>query len=76
MSNTTTLIQLKPEVIEMIKKSLPAKNRLQFELGKSYLTIQRWLKENSTNLTTGNALKIIGEELNISNNELLTETAA
>lgn len=73
MANAINQIQLRPEVIEEIKKNLSVKNRLQFELHKSYLTIQRWLNEKSSNLTTAHALKIISEELEKSPNELLTE---
>jgi hypothetical protein len=72
MATATNLIQLKPSVIEEIKKNLSAKNRLQFELHKSYLTIQRWLNENSSNLTTATALKIISEELGCKIDDLLT----
>lgn len=70
---TANIIQLRPEIIEAVKKSLSAKNRLQYDLNISYLTLQRWLKENSENLTKATALKIIGEELNKTNDELLTD---
>lgn len=63
--------RLNETAIEAVKKSLAAKNRLQFELNKSYLTIQRWLKDNSPNLAKGRALKIISEETGIDQNDLL-----
>lgn len=76
MAITTNDVQLKPEIINEIKKSLSTKNRLQHELGKSFLTIQRWLKENSSKLTEFKALKIISEELGHPIDDLLTEVTA
>jgi len=70
MTGTMT-IRLTNDAIEAVKKSLPAKNRLQFELQKSYLTIQRWLKENNPALTTAHALKIISEETGMDQSDLL-----
>ncbi|WP_158993411.1 hypothetical protein [Mucilaginibacter sp. L196] len=69
----TTIIKLKPEVIEAVKKGLDVKNRLQFELKISYLTLQRWLNTNDDKLTRAQVLQIISEELSISKEELLTE---
>lgn len=68
---TTTTIQLTETAIEAVKKSLPAKNRLQYELQKSYMTIQRWLNENNSNLTTAHALKIIEEETGLNQSQIL-----
>lgn len=67
---------LSAEAIEAVKKSLPAKNRLQSELEKSYLTVQRWLKENNTKLTTAHAMKIISEETGIPYENLLSEPSS
>ena len=67
----TTEIRLKSEIIGNIKRSLECKNRLQFELGISYLTLQRWLNGNSEKLTTAHALNIISEVLNIPKDDLL-----
>jgi hypothetical protein len=69
----TTIIKLKPEIIELIKKGLEVKNRLQFELAISYLTLQRWLNTNHEKLTQEKVLRIISEELNIPKDELLTD---
>lgn len=69
----TTEIKLKPEIIESVKKGLEVKNRLQYELGISYLTLQRWLNTNDGKLTQAKVLKIISEELNISKDDLLIE---
>lgn len=66
-----TTIQLTKTAIGAVKKSLVAKNRLQFELGKSYQTIQRWLADNDINLTTAQALMIISESTGIPQDDLL-----
>lgn len=68
----TNTIRLTDTAIEAVKKNLSAKNRLQFELEISFMTIQRWLKENNTKLTTAHALKIISEETGISQSDLLS----
>lgn len=67
----TNTIRLTDTAIEAVKKNLSAKNRLQFELEISFMTIQRWLKENNTKLTTAHALKIISEETGIPQSDLL-----
>lgn len=66
-------IRLTDTAIEAVKKSLDAKNRLQYELRISYLTVQRWLKENDPKLTTAHALKIISEETGLNGPNLLQE---
>lgn len=73
MNTEVQIAKLSNKGIEAVKKSLPAKNRLQYELGKSYLTIQRWLKSNSANLTTAHSLQIISEETGIPQQELLEQ---
>lgn len=69
----TTTIKVKPEIIEAIKKSLKIKNRLQFELNISYLTLQRWLTNNDDKLTQAQVLQIVSEEIGVSKDDLLTE---
>lgn len=71
-----TTIQLTKEAIEAVKKSLVAKNRLQFELKKSYPTIQKWLAENNIHLTTAQALTIISESTGIAKDDLLESVPA
>lgn len=68
----TTKIGPSEAAIEAVKKSLPAKNRLQFELGISYLTLQRWLNDRNPKLTTAHSMKIISEETGLSQQELLS----
>lgn len=67
-----TEVKMKPEVVEAIKKGLLVKNRLQLELGISYLTLQRWLKGNNDKLTQAKVLNIVSDELGIDKNQLLT----
>lgn len=69
----TTTIKLRAEVIEAIKKGLSVKNRLQYELNISYLTLQRWLNNNDDKLTLPKCLQIIADELGIDKDELLTQ---
>lgn len=73
MRTPTIEMRLKPEIIEKIKKSKATKARLALELNKSFLTIQRWLKANSVELTKIRALTIVSQELNCPINELATE---
>lgn len=70
---TITTVRLKGDAVELVKKSLKTKNRLQFELRISYLTLQRWLKANDSKLTGAHSLKIISEETGISQPDLLEE---
>jgi len=76
MATATNMIQLRPEVISNIKKSLQFRNALQYGLNISSQTLQRWLVSNSSNLTTATALKIISEELGCRPEDLLNEVAA
>ncbi len=71
----TIEIKLKPETIAEIRKNKDLKNRLIFELGISPSTLARLLDGNSDRLTTATALKIIGDELGRTNDELLTQEA-
>lgn len=69
----TTEIKLKPEIITLIRANLNLKNLLQLGLSISSSTLTRYLDNNSDKLTTATALKIIGQELALSNDELLSE---
>lgn len=72
----TIQIKLKPEIISEIRTNQDLKNRLQLEMKISNSTLYRLLNKNSNVLTTATALKIIGQELVKTNEELLTETEA
>lgn len=70
---TTTDIRLKPEIIQQIRDNQGLRNRLQLEMKISHTTLYRLLGNNSERLTTAMTLKTISEELNIVNDDLLTE---
>lgn len=67
-----TEVKMRTEVVEAIKKDLTVKNRLQFELKISYLTLQRWLKGNDDKLTQAKVLNIVSDQLGIEKDQLLT----
>ncbi len=61
-----------------LKKNRKAINRLANEMGENALhtyTVERWIDDNKKNgpLTTVTALKIIQEELKLTQEEILTE---
>ena len=60
----------------LIKKNTRLKNRLALALDCSGFTIERWLKDNSDNLTKAIALEIIAEELELPMDEVLDRMAA
>lgn len=67
-------MKIKANILEQIANSNQLKARLQGELNKSPFTIHKWIKDNDDNLTKASALKIIGEELGLTNDEILEET--
>lgn len=67
-------MKIKANILEQIAESNKLKGRLQGELNKSSFTILKWIRENDDNLTKASALKIIGEELGLTNDEILEET--
>lgn len=64
--------RLTEDVLELVKNSQDARNRLQYHLKKSAPTINRWLKTNSERLTTADSLDIISEEIKIPKENLLS----
>jgi hypothetical protein len=62
---------IKQEVIERLKGSQKAKNRLAYEFNKHVATINRWIDTNDVMLTTKQALKAISEELELKEKEIL-----
>lgn len=78
-------MQLTEKAIQMIqhRDGLRIRNRLAFELDKSYATISRWLLDAERNegdkgvmLTTAQALQIIREETGLTDAEILTQEPA
>lgn len=70
-----TEIKLNAETLEQIRENKGLKNRLVMDLDISTSTLLRLMNANSDRLTTATALKIIGEELGKTNDELLTQEA-
>lgn len=82
---TYTSMQLTEKAIQVIqhRDGLNIRNRLAYELKKSYATIERWLEDASNGtgergvmLTTAQALQIIREETGLTDAEILTQESA
>lgn len=66
-------MKIKQKVLIAIAESNQIKARLQSELDKSSFTIHRWITSNDDNLTKASALKIIREELGLTDAQILEE---
>lgn len=66
-------MKLKATVLATLRRTKEAKNRLAFELNKSSYTIEKWIRNNDDNLTKAASLKIIREELGLTDSEILEE---
>lgn len=66
-----TTIRLKQSVIEAIRGDQTTRNRLMYELNISYPTMQRYLDNNSDNLTKAKTLVLISQATGISKKDLL-----
>lgn len=73
--NTKAQMKIKAKVLEKISESNQVRGRLQVELNKSSFTIHKWIKENDDNLTKAEVLRIIREELGLTDNQILEETS-
>ena len=62
---------IKQPILDMIKTNKELKNKLIYKLNISSATLQRWLKDNSDNLTKYEALEIIASELNYKVSDLV-----
>lgn len=65
------VIKLRENVLEAIKSDNVLKNKIAIALEKSYPTIQRYLNQNSKNLTLESTLMVLRKELKLTNEELL-----
>lgn len=68
-------MKLTQKAIDAIKNNKRVRARLQLDLDKSEFTINRYIADNDTNgmLTTAAALRVIREELEIGDSEILEE---
>lgn len=67
------MIAIKQEIIDQVKKNTRAKTMLAYEFSKHFTTIERWLDVNDPMLTTPAGIRVISEQLEIPESELLTE---
>lgn len=56
-----------------VKENIRVKNLIALSLRKSIYTIERWIDGNDSNLTKAAALKVIKEELKLSDKQILEE---
>jgi hypothetical protein len=66
-----TATNIKPEVLNQLKSNSKAKARLSYEFNVHAATIVRWIDDANLMLTTAMALRVISEELNINESEIL-----
>jgi len=68
-------MKLSNNVINSLRISHKAKARLMYELNVGTSTIWRWVSENAPDgeLTRMRAVRILAEELNLPEDEILTE---
>lgn len=71
-SNIANMV-LKATVLATLRNHKTAKNRLALELDKSSYTIEKWIRENDDSLTKAAALRIIREELGLTDAEILED---
>lgn len=66
-------MKIKADVLAQIAENNQLKARLSGELNKSSFTIHKWITDNHENLTLAASLKIIREELNLTDAQILEE---
>jgi hypothetical protein len=64
-------MRIQQNTLKKITKNKKLKSRLSYELGKDIVTIRRWIKENDPKLTQALTLKIISEELELTQAQIL-----
>lgn len=68
-------MKIKKTVLRKIAENKGLVARICAEMDKSYFTVNRWVNENDDNLTKAAALKLIREELNLTDSQILEEAA-
>lgn len=71
---TKAPMKIKASVLKRISEHKGLRARLCEEMNKSYFTVNRWINENDDNLTKATALKIIRDELGLSDAQILEES--
>ena len=69
-------MQLKEEVIDLVKKNQKLKLKLMMHFERSQYTLDTWLNTNNSNLLTLPALKIIAKEFGYDNIDELVEDSS
>lgn len=64
---------LSGKAIEEVKKNTRLKTRLALAMDVSVYTIDRWLKDNSDDLTKAASLQVIKEETGLDDSEILED---
>lgn len=67
-------MRIKKEVVKKIAANKGIIGRICAETGKAYPTILRWVDENDEGLTLASALKVIREELGLTDEQILEES--
>lgn len=67
-------MKIKRKILEKINASTKLKTQLALALNKSVFSIQRYIDENDDNLTKASVLKVIREELGLSDSQILEES--
>lgn len=68
-------MRITQNIIDRIKKDVRTKNLLALALNRSVMTVTRWIDTNDDNLTKAAALKVIREELGVTDDEILEAEA-
>lgn len=66
-------MKIKKNILKKISEHKGLRARLCGEMDKSYFTVNRWINDNDDNLTKASALKIIREELGLTDAQILEE---
>lgn len=69
-------MKLTKETLKKIKGNVDLIAKLAVAAGKSYQTIDRWIKTNSEFLTTAACLSVICAELNVAQEDVLQKQKA
>lgn len=66
-------MKIRKSVLSKIAENKGLRARLCAEMDKSYFTINKWINENDDNLTKAAALRIIREELELTDDQILEQ---
>lgn len=69
-------MKLTSNCLELLKEHTRAKTRIALAMDKSVHTIEGWITNNNDNLTKADCLRIIREELELKDSEILEAEAA